>query len=100
MERMPDTTVTIRVDEDIKRRFEEFCADVGMNMSVAVNIFIRASLREKRIPFQIESSAPSYGLTLLREMRAEAEERGFMSDEEIDAEIQAAKADIKARRKK
>ena len=100
MEIMPDTTVTIRVDEDIKRRFEEFCADVGMNMSVAVNIFIRASLREKRIPFQIESSAPSYGLTLLREMRAEAEERGFMSDEEIDAEIQAAKADIKARRKK
>ena len=96
---MPDTTVTIRIDEDVKRRFEEFCADVGMNMSVAVNMFIRASLREKRIPFQIESPAPSYGLTLLREMRAEAEVRGFMSDEDIEAEIQAAKADIKARGK-
>jgi len=97
---MSDTTVTIRVDEDIKRRFEEFCADVGMNMSVAVNMFIRASLREKRIPFQIESSAPPYGLTLIKEMRTEAEKRGFMSDEEIEAEIQAAKADLKARRKK
>jgi DNA-damage-inducible protein J len=96
---MPDTTVTIRVDEDVKRRFEEFCTDVGINMSVAVNMFIRASLREKRIPFQIEASTPSYGLTLLREMRSEAEERGFMSDEEIEAEIQAAKSNIKARRK-
>ena len=96
---MPDTTVTIRVDEDIKRRFEEFCSDVGMNMSVAVNVFIRASLREKRIPFQIESPAPSYGLTLLREMRAEAESRGFMADEDIEMEIQAAKTDILARSK-
>ena len=88
---MPDTTVTIRVDEDIKRRFEEFCIDVGLNMSVAVNMFIRASLRERKIPFQIESTQPSYGLALLKEMRAQAEERGFLSDEEIEAEIQAAK---------
>ena len=97
---MPDTTVTIRVDEDIKRRFEEFCVDVGLNMSVAVNMFIRASLRERKIPFQIESPLHSNGLTLLREMRAHAEERGFMSDEEIESEIQAAKASVKARGQK
>ena len=97
---MPDTTVTIRVDEDIKRRFEDFCVDVGLNMSVAVNMFIRASLRERKIPFQIESSSPSYGLRLLREMRAQAKERGFMSDEEIQTEIQAAKDSVKARSQK
>ena len=97
---MPDTTVTIRVDEDIKRRFEEFCVDVGLNMSVAVNMFIRASLRERKIPFQIESPTHSNGLTLLREMRAHAEECGFMSDEEIESEIQAAKASVKARGQK
>jgi DNA-damage-inducible protein J len=97
---MPDTTVTIRVDEDVKSRFEEFCTDVGMNMSVAVNMFIRASLREKRIPFQIESSTSSRGLALLKEMRAEAEQRGFMTNEEIEAEIQAARTDIKNRSNK
>ena len=95
---MADATVTIRVDEDIKRRFEAFCSDVGINMSVAVNMFIRASLKAKKIPFSIESSKPSPGLTLLREMRAEAEIRGFLSDEEIETEIQAARAEIKARR--
>ena len=94
---MTDTTVTIRVDEDIKRRFEEFCIDVGLNMSVAVNMFIRAALRERKIPFQIESPAPSFGLTLLKEMRAQAEEGGFIPDEEIEAEIKAAKASVKAR---
>ena len=97
---MADSTVTIRVDDDIKHRFEEFCSDVGINMSVAVNMFIRASLREKKIPFSIESSKSSHGLALLREMRAEAESRGFLSDEEIEAEIQAARANIKARKQK
>ena len=96
---MADTTVTIRIDEDIKRRFEEFCIDVGINMSVAVNMFIRASLREQKIPFPIASSNFSKGLTLLRKMRADAEKRGFLSDEEIEMEIQAARADLAARRK-
>jgi len=31
-------------------------------------------------------------------MRAEAESRGFLSDEEIETEIQTARSDIKARR--
>ena len=95
---MADSTVTIRIDDNVKRRFEEFCADVGINMSVAVNMFIRASLREQKIPFSIESSRNYYGLALLKEMRAEAEERGFLSDDEIEAEIQAARADIRTRK--
>ena len=96
---MADSTVSIRVDEDIKRRFEEFCSDVGINMSVAVNMFIRASLREQRIPFSIESQKSSQGVSLLRELRSEAERRGFLTDSEIEAEINEARADIKARRK-
>jgi len=94
---MADTTVTIRVDEDIKRRFEVFCADVGMNMSVAVNMFIRASLKDQRIPFAIESSKSLKGVELLRSMRAEAETRGFLSDEEIEEEIKSARTGMKNR---
>jgi DNA-damage-inducible protein J len=97
---MADTTVSIRVDEDVKRRFEEFCTDVGLNMSVAVNIFIRASLKEQRIPFSIESSKASNGAMLLQEMRSDAKSRGFVSDEEIEAEIKEARSNIRARRAK
>jgi DNA-damage-inducible protein J len=41
------------MDEEIKKRFDRFCADAGMNATVAVNMFARAVLREKKIPFTI-----------------------------------------------
>ena len=53
---MAQTTLSIRIDEDIKRRFDVFCADAGMNASVAVNMFARAVLRERRIPFRITAT--------------------------------------------
>lgn len=52
---MSQTTLNVRMDEDVKRRFDEFCADVGMNASVAVNLFVKTVVREQRIPFQITS---------------------------------------------
>ena len=53
---MAQMTLSIRMDEDIKRRFDIFCADAGMNASVAVNMFARAVLRERRIPFRITAT--------------------------------------------
>jgi DNA-damage-inducible protein J len=53
---MAQTTLSIRMDEDIKRRFDRFCADAGMNASVAVNMFARAVIREKCIPFRVAGS--------------------------------------------
>lgn len=47
------TTLSVRMDKDIKKRFDTFCADAGMNATVAVNLFARAVLREKKIPFEI-----------------------------------------------
>ena len=53
---MNQSTLSVRIDEDIKRRFDAFCADAGMNASVAVNMFVRAVIREKKIPFEIIGS--------------------------------------------
>jgi DNA-damage-inducible protein J len=53
---MAQTTLSIRMDSDIKKRFDIFCADAGMNATVAVNMFARAVLREKCIPFAISGS--------------------------------------------
>ena len=47
--------------------------------------------------YELAHRENSHGLDLLREMRAAAEKRGFLSDEEIETEIQAARADIRAR---
>jgi DNA-damage-inducible protein J len=51
--KMSQTVLSVRMDEGVKRRFDAFCANAGMNASVAVNIFVRAVIREKKIPFDI-----------------------------------------------
>jgi len=50
---MSQSIITARVDATDKAAFDSFCSDVGINTSTAINIFIKAVLREKRIPFEI-----------------------------------------------
>ena len=56
---MAQTTLSVRLDSADKKRFEEFCSETGMNVSVAINMFIKAVLRESRIPFSIECDIPN-----------------------------------------
>ncbi len=50
------TTLTARVDQKDKADFDAFCSNVGLNTSTAINLFVKAFLREKRIPFEIAQS--------------------------------------------
>ncbi|MGL5677260.1 MAG: type II toxin-antitoxin system RelB/DinJ family antitoxin [Cellulosilyticaceae bacterium] len=50
---MAQTTLSVRMDENVKKQFDAFCNEVGMNASVAINLFAKAVLRERRIPFEI-----------------------------------------------
>ena len=55
------STLTARVDSQDKIDFDSFCSSVGLNTSVAINLFVKAVLRENRIPFEIaQSSDPFY----------------------------------------
>ena len=51
------SVVSFEIDEEAMKAFEEFCLDVGMSASVAVSLFVKAVIREQRIPFEIASSA-------------------------------------------
>jgi DNA-damage-inducible protein J len=48
-----DTTITVRMDEKVKRQLDELCSAAGMNISVAVNMFARAFIREQKLPFEV-----------------------------------------------
>lgn len=50
---MAQTTLNVRIDEQLKNELEEFCNNVGMNISVAVNMFAKTVVREQRLPFEI-----------------------------------------------
>ena len=54
---MAQATFSIRMDEKLKHDFDILCTDFGMNASTAFNIFARAVVREKRIPFEIQASS-------------------------------------------
>ena len=43
----------------LKRQFEAFCADMGMTMTTAFNVFARKAVREYRIPFEISGDVPN-----------------------------------------
>ncbi|MCL2446120.1 MAG: type II toxin-antitoxin system RelB/DinJ family antitoxin [Oscillospiraceae bacterium] len=71
---MAQTTFSVRMDSDVKNQFDEFCSLVGMNTTTAFNLFARAVLRERRLPFDITTiSDPFYGesnMAFLRSAKA------------------------------
>lgn len=50
---MAQTTLSVRMDENVKKQFDTFCNAVGLNTSVAINLFVKTVIRENRIPFEI-----------------------------------------------
>ena len=72
------TTITTRVDSEDKTLFDSFCESVGISASAAINMFIKATLREKEIPFKIKAD-PFYSeanQALLRKSIKQLEETG------------------------
>ena len=45
--------VNIRMNRELKKQFETFCDEVGINMTTAFTMFVKKTLREHRIPFDI-----------------------------------------------
>ena len=53
------TNISIRMDSDLKAQADSFFGELGMNLSTAFNIFVRQSLREGGIPFEIRMEQPN-----------------------------------------
>ncbi|MBR0137084.1 MAG: type II toxin-antitoxin system RelB/DinJ family antitoxin [Erysipelotrichaceae bacterium] len=51
---MAATNLNIRTDSDLKKRAERIFSDLGLNMSSAVNMFLKAVVRENGIPFDLK----------------------------------------------
>ena len=72
------TVITTRVNKDDKEKFEAFCKSVGLTVSSAINMFIKATIREGEIPFKIKTD-PFYSeanQARLRKSIKEMEETG------------------------
>lgn len=56
---MPQTNINIRMDETLKQQFDHICNELGLNMSVAVNIFAKTMVRQQKIPFEVSLDVPN-----------------------------------------
>ena len=96
---MSVATFSVRMDPVLKQQFDVLCADVGLSATAAINVFARAVVRERRIPFEIVSSRASAlekGAKAFEKLRAAARQSGVsdMSLDEINEEISRARAEM------
>ena len=90
---MAQATFSVRMDEKLKRQFDDLCSDFVMTASTAIYVFARAVVRERKIPFEIVSPEPE--ITREKAMQAfmslrEQSKKNFpqgMSLDEINEEI-------------
>lgn len=53
------SNVSFRIDSDLKAQADALFSQLGMNMTTAFNIFLRQSVREGCIPFEITLNTPN-----------------------------------------
>ena len=56
---MAKVATNISIDEEIKPKAQAMLAEFGLDLSTAVNMFLRQMLREKAIPFEVRQEIPN-----------------------------------------
>ena len=60
VDRMATTTnFSVRMDKDIKKQCEALYGELGVNLTTAINVFLRQSLRVGGFPFDIRIEQPN-----------------------------------------
>ncbi len=88
---MATTNLNIRIDKDTKEEAEEIYNELGLTMSAAINIFLRACAREHGIPFALKLDEPNrVTAKAIEEGKALMEDpdaKGFSSVEELRKDL-------------
>jgi len=75
------TNLNIKIDRDIKLKADRLFNEMGMNLTTAVNVFVRQAICEQAIPFQIRRSETDRTTANIRERHAAMQEiRDLLAD--------------------
>lgn len=75
---MAQTTVSVQMDDALKKDFDHICEDLGLSMTTAITMLAKKMTREKRLPFDV-SLDPFYSdenMERLRKSIAQMESTG------------------------
>ena len=56
---MASTNFSVRMDSDVKKQCEILYGELGMNLTTAINVFLRQSLRVGGFPFEVRLEQPN-----------------------------------------
>ena len=88
---MTPVSTNIKIDPELKEQAQDLFESLGMNLTTAVNIFLRQSVREQVIPFRIGEPAPNAETwQAIRDARnGVGLSRGFTSVKELMEDLDA-----------
>lgn len=96
---MAQVSMTVRMDAQLKKNFDELCQQFGMSANTAMNIFANAVVVYRKIPFEIKAAEKEETLERGRRafyaLREQARENGLqeMTLDEINEEIRQTRAE-------
>ena len=95
---MAQSAVTVRMDSEMKTQFDALCEQFGMSANTAFNIFVKAVIRSRSIPFAIKGSPSASDLFMQQRSTAELSQEPELSLDEINEESRAAREEIRKKK--
>lgn len=88
---MATTNLNVRTEKEVKEEAEKIFNELGMNMTTAINIFLRASIREKGIPFELKLDVPNAATAAAieegRRIAADSSVKGYTNMDDLKAAL-------------
>ena len=56
---MAKISTNISIDADVKKQAQELFADLGLDLSTAINIYLKKAISEQGIPFNVTRETPN-----------------------------------------
>jgi len=90
---MAQTSINIRMDEELKRDFDDTCSDLGLSMTAAFTVFAKTVVRRQRIPFEISKDIPNSetiaAIEEIQAMKKDPNKRLYTNFSELLSEVEA-----------
>ena len=78
-----DASITIRMNKSIKQQAQKLFADLGLDMSSAINLFIKQAIFQNGLPFEVSKKPNTVTLSAIEEADNEKLEGDFQSTAEL-----------------
>ena len=88
---MATTNLNIRTDKEVKERADRIFSELGLNMTTAVNMFLRTTIRENGIAFELKLDVPNEVTAAAieegRKIAADKNVKGYSSIKDLKAAL-------------